>query len=152
MHPFHCDRPKLFRDLLDHFGVDVDVNVVADAHAAVVHSGVPFHAEVLTINLGGGVHGGALIAPRIFYRGGRSLYIQNNLPGITANGEIAGYFEFAWGNLLDLGGFERHGGEVIDVKEMITAEILVAGRFASVDSGYVNRDIYRGLGDVQVID
>ena len=66
MHLFHCDRAKLFRDLLDHFGIDVDVNVVADDHAAVVHSGVPFHAEVLTVNLGGGVHGGALIAPRIF--------------------------------------------------------------------------------------
>src|ERR1700730_321559 len=151
MHLFHRDRAKSFWDLLDHFAIDVDVNVVTDDHAAVVHSGVPLHAEVLTVEPGGGVHGGALVAPRIFYWGGRSIYIQNDLLGSAANGEIAGHFEFAWGNLLDLRGFEGHGREVTDVKETITAEILVAGRFASVDSGYVNGDIYRGLGDVLVI-
>src|SRR5450631_4454003 len=105
--------------LLNHFGVDGDGNVVADDYAAVVHGGVPLHAVVLTIDYGGGVDGGALIAPRIFHGRGRAIDIEHDLLGDAVNGQVASDLQFAGAGLLDLGGFEGHGGEVGDVEEMI---------------------------------
>src|SRR5882762_2081513 len=36
--------------LLDHFCIDGDIDVVADHHAAIVQSGVPFNTKVLAID------------------------------------------------------------------------------------------------------
>ena len=48
----YSQRPSIawFWRLLDHFGIDGDIDVITDDHAAVVQRGVPFHAEVLTID------------------------------------------------------------------------------------------------------
>src|SRR6266478_360853 len=42
---------SLRRNLLDHFQIDGDVDVIANHDTAAVDVGVPFHAEVLTIDL-----------------------------------------------------------------------------------------------------
>src|SRR4029077_4392117 len=71
--------------------------------------------------------------------------------GGAANGEIASDFKFAGSNLLHFFRFESHGGEVIDVEEMVTAEVLVAARFAGIHGSDVNSDVYGGFGDVLVV-
>src|SRR5260370_38429957 len=55
--------------LPDHFRVDGDIDVITDDHAAVVQSGVPLHADVLSVDLGCGCPGCTPVCPWIFSGG-----------------------------------------------------------------------------------
>ena len=98
------DRPRRFRELLllHHFCVNRDRHFVADDHAAVVHRRVPLHAKILAIDLRGRGDGGALIAPRIFHRCGRAIYVEYDGLRRAANRQITGYFELPGAGLLNL--------------------------------------------------
>src|SRR5260370_32491378 len=99
--------PGLRSALLYQFDVDRDRHVVADHPSAVVHLGVPFHAEILPVDLGGGVRRGSLVAPRIFHRRRRPFHVQHDLLGDAVNGQVPGHFQFAGLYLLHLGRLKR---------------------------------------------
>src|ERR1700731_219640 len=64
------------RSLLDHFGIDSDIDIVTDDHTAVIQGGIPLYAEVLAIDFRRGACRGSLIAPRILHGGSRSFNLE----------------------------------------------------------------------------
>src|SRR5271169_6749357 len=119
---FFCSKLNQGRpDLLfrrNHFGVDSDGYFVAD------HTWAVRDAKVLASDFGAGVNADALVAPGVFDGSGRTIDIQDDFFRSAANGEVAGDFELSGSYLFNLLGFERDGGEVLGVEEMIAFEIL----------------------------
>src|SRR5690348_12244569 len=74
-------RAGLLGGFLEHFGIDGDGDIVTNNHAAVVHGGIPLHAEILAIDLRGSVDGDALIAPGVFYWSARTIHIESDFFG-----------------------------------------------------------------------
>src|SRR6266550_932424 len=66
------------RSLLDHFGIDSDIDIVTDDHTAVVQGGIPLYAEVLAIDFCRGACRGSLIALGIFHRSRRALIVYHD--------------------------------------------------------------------------
>src|SRR5205807_10643868 len=96
------------RSLLDHFGIDSDIDIVTDDHTAVVQGGIPLYAEVLAIDFCRGACRGSLIAPGIFHRSRRALNVEHDFLGGAANSEVAGNLELSRSELCDFLGFESH--------------------------------------------
>src|SRR5215813_7982179 len=141
----------LLRGFLDHFQVDGDVDVVADHHAAAVDVGVPLHAIVLAVDFRGGAGGDPGVAPGIFHRIGRALYVENHFLAHAVNGQVSGDFELAGRDVLNLFGLEGNGGVFGGVEELFTAEILVALGFAGIDGLGVDGDVDHGFADVLIV-
>src|SRR5579863_655414 len=142
---------KLLRDFFDHFEIDGDVDIVADDHAAAVNAGVPLHAVVLAIYFGGRADGYAGVAPRIFYGGAGAFDVENRFLGDAVNGQVAGDFQFADGNLFHFFGLESNGGIFFYVKKLVAFEVLVAIGFIGINGFCVDGNVHGGLGDVLII-
>src|SRR5467141_891045 len=137
--------------LLDHFGIDSDIDIVTDDHTAVVQGGIPLYAEVLAIDFRRGACRGWLIAPGIFHMSSRALNVEDDFLGGAANGEVAGNLELSGSELCDSLGFESHGRKVGDVKEFVAAQVVITGGLACVHGRDVNSDVDGGFGDVIVV-
>src|SRR5580658_474441 len=142
----------LFGGFLNEFGVDGNGHVVANDNAAVVHGGVPLDAKILAINSCGGIDGDSLVAPGILDGSGGAVNIQNGFFRDSVDGEIASNFESAGSDLLNLFGLKGDGGVVLDVEEMIAAEVLIAGLDARIDGIRVDGDVDRRFCDVLVVE
>jgi hypothetical protein len=90
------------RDLLDHYHVDGDIDIVIDYDTATVEVGIPLYAEVLAVNLGCGVDGCSGIAPGISNRRNRAINDEDNFLGDAMNRKVTRDFDLAWRYLLDL--------------------------------------------------
>src|ERR1700738_4442454 len=144
--------PRLRSALLHELDVDRNRYVVADHQSSAVHLGVPFHAEILPVDLGSGVRRGPLVAPRIFHRRRRSLHVQHNLFGYSVNSQVPGHFQFAGLYLLDFGRFKSNRRILFDIEKVIAAQILVSLSHARVHGSSINRYVDRGLADVLIIE
>src|SRR6266478_1623536 len=72
------------RSLLDHFGIDSDIDIVTEDHTAVVQGGIPLYAEVLAVDFCRGACRGSLIAPRILHGSSRPFNVVLDVEGPTA--------------------------------------------------------------------
>jgi len=61
--------------------------------------------------------------------------------GDATNGEVAYQVERAWTGLNDYRGFERNGGEVLHVKEVLTLQFVVSQTAAGVHTVCLDLDV-----------
>src|SRR5882762_3324995 len=123
---------RLRRTLLHHFDIQRNRHIVADHQPSAVHLGIPFHAEVLPVDLCSRVHRGSLVAPWIFHRRCRSLYVQDGLFRYAMNGQVPGYSQLAGFHLLHLRRLESNRRILFHVEEVIATQILVSSLHARV--------------------
>ena len=90
------------RDLLDHYHIDGDIDIVIDYDTATVEVGIPLYAEVLAVDPGCGVEGCSGIAPGISNRRNRAINDEDNFLGDAMNRKVTRDFDLAWRYLLDL--------------------------------------------------
>ena len=129
--------------------VELDRDLVADEHAAGLERGVPLDAEVLAVDRAVAVKP-ALVLPH------GSLPTpptsRSNVTGLVTPliGQVAVQLVVVAVG-LDARRAERHRRVVLDVEEVVRAQVVVAGLVAGVDRGHlhggVDRRLERVVGD-----
>src|SRR5712664_370742 len=90
------------RDLLEHYHIDGDIDIVIDYDTATVEVGIPLYAEVLAVAPGWRVEGWSGIAPGISTRTNRAINDEDNFLGDAMNRKVTRDFDLAWRYLLEL--------------------------------------------------
>jgi hypothetical protein len=139
------------RLFLHHFDVEGDGYGVADHLVAAGH-GVAHenHAEILTIDFGGG--GGTAAGPHYLDDFGGAGDVEGYFFSDAVKGEVAGHFRGAFAGAPDFCGLKSDGGIFGYVEEMIAFEIVVAVLHAGVQGVDVDGGVDCGFGDVLVVE
>src|SRR6185437_2481437 len=110
-----------------------DLDLVPDQHAASLERLVPAQAEILAVDLAGGLEAAAGAAPGIFGDGGGCFDRERDWLGHAMDGEIAGH-AVAIAVRADLRGAEGQGRVLLGVEEVGAAQVRIALRLASVEA------------------
>ena len=139
------------RLFLHHFDVECDGYRVADHLVAAGH-GVAHenHAEILTIDFGGG--GSAAASAHYLDDFGWARDVEGYFFSDAVKGEVAGHFGGALASAYDFCGLKSDGGKFAHVEEMIALEIVVTVLHAGVQGVNVNGGVDCGFGDVLIVE
>src|SRR3954462_2274511 len=124
--------------------LDLDLDRLADEHAAGLEGLVPGEAERLAVELGWGREAARVGAPR----GGGDAFddrIEHHGPGHPVHGQVSLEDEPVALVVTDLRAGEGDLGELLGVEEVGAAQVLVALRVTGRDAGGVDRDLDAGL-------
>ena len=111
-------------------------DLVADEHAAGLERRVPLDAEVLAVDRAGRREPGLGVAPRVL-ADAAELEVERDRPGDALDRQVAVQLVVAAGG-LDAGRAERHRRVVLDVEEVVRAQVVVAALVAGVDRGHLH--------------
>src|SRR5215468_6603168 len=122
---FECSCGGVARRGVDGLDVELDVDAVADQHAAGLEQLVPRQAEVLAVDRCLRDEPDPLVAPRIDAAAGR-LGVERDLAGRVADRELADHAQPAAADVLHARAAEAQLGEPLDVEEVRRAQVVVA--------------------------
>jgi len=139
------------RLFLHHFDVEGDGYRVTDHLVAAGH-GVAHenHAEILTIDFGGG--GSAAASAHDLDDFGWTSYVEGYFFRDAVKGEVAGHLGGVVAGVCDFCGLKSDGGIFGYVEEVTAFEIVVAVLHAGVQGVDVNGGVDCGFGDVLVVE
>src|SRR5262249_7434591 len=113
--------------------VELDLDALADEHAACFEHLIPLETEVLAVDRRARDEAASLVAPRILASAER-LDVERDLAGDAANREIADHAMAVLPGGLDLLARESELGVLLGVEEVRRAQVPVALPVAGVDA------------------
>src|SRR3954471_6838426 len=117
--------------LLDPFGVDDELDLVADDNAAGLEREVPLEAPLFAAHFGLGAEADAGVAPRGSLRS-EVLTLERDRAGHAADSEITVQDEFAVAVVFDVGRRERRVPVLFGVEEVGRAQVLISLRVSAL--------------------
>src|SRR3954471_16173737 len=108
-------------DLLHSGDVELELDLLADEHAALVEREVPREVPVATVDGRAALEAGAEVAPRVV-GGAGELELHGDGVGLVVDGEVADEGVDVVLDLRDLGAGEGDRRELLDVEEVRGAQ------------------------------
>ena len=127
------------------FDFQLDLDLVAHHDAAVEQRVVEAHAEVAAVDLGRGGEGDHGLALLHGCALAQVLQVELHRLGDAADGEVGGELPLGVGHLLEPGALEGDGRVVLDVEEVVRAQVVVAHGLVGVDAGRLDLGLERGV-------
>src|SRR3954447_21370886 len=136
---------------LDGRDLELERDLLAHQHAAGLQRGVPGDAPVLAVDGDAALEADPVVAERVL---GGALELQRDGHGLrdVLDGQVAGDLEVGAAVVLDGGRDEPDLGVVLDVEEVVGAQVPVALSVAGVDAVDLQGDGDGGVGRVLAVD